>query len=111
MKRVSWYSAALLSLVGPAAFGGVPEINVKAICNARTADAKLMHSSPIQSTEDCVRDEEGAKQQLSNLWASTPVSIKYQCRSDARSLGMTGYIDLLACTYLALDLKSGQQAR
>jgi hypothetical protein len=105
MKHAPLLSAVLLSLFVPPAFGGVPEVNVEVLCKARTAEAKLTHSSPNQSNEDCARDEEAAKQQLSTLWASTSVSIQNQCQSEARSLGMAGYIDLLACTHLAMDLK------
>ena len=111
MKRAPLLSAVLLSLFAPPAFGGVPEVNVKALCKARTAEAKLTHSTPNQSNDDCVRDEEAAKQQLSSLWASTPVSIQHKCQGEARSLGMAGYTDLLACTHLAMDLKSGAESK
>ena len=109
MKRALVLFAVLLLLFTPPAFGGVPELNVKAICKARSADAKMMQSPPDQSTADCVRDEEAAKQQLSSLWTSTSVSIRNRCESDARSLGMKGYVDLLACIQIAEDTKSGPE--
>ena len=98
-------SAVLLLLFTPPAFGGVPELNVKAICKARSADAKMLQSPPDQSTADCVRDEEAAKQQLGTLWASTSVSIRNRCQSDARSLHTTSYRDLLTCIQIAEDTK------
>ena len=109
MKRAPLLAAVLLSLFAPPAFGGVPEVNVKAVCKARTAEAKLTHSTPNQSNDDCVRDEEAAKQQLSTLWASTSVPIRNRCESEARSLGTTSYLDLLACIQIAEDedMKSG----
>jgi hypothetical protein len=44
MKRALVLFAALLLLFTPTAFGGVPKLNVKAICKARSADAKMMQS-------------------------------------------------------------------
>jgi hypothetical protein len=105
MKRALVLFAVLLPLFTPRAFGRVPELNVKAVCKARSADAKVMHSISEQSIADCVRDEEAAKQQLISLWASVPVRMGNRCESDARSLGTTSYLDLLACMQIAEDTK------
>ena len=71
----------------------------------------MLQSTSAQSIADCVRDEEAAKQQLSTLWASTSAPIRNRCESDARSLGTTSYLDLLACIQIAEDenMKSGPQ--
>ena len=106
MKRALVLFAVLLPLFTPPAFGGVPELNINAICKARKADAKALRSPPDQSTADCVRDEETAKQQLATLWPSTSVSIRKQCESDARSLHTTSYLDLLTCIQLAAEIHS-----
>jgi hypothetical protein len=106
MKRALVLFAVLQPLFTPPAFGGVPELNIKAICKARAADAEIMQSPPDESTADCVRDEEAAKQQLGTLWTSTSVSIRNQCESEARSLHTTSYIDLFACIQIAEDTKS-----
>ena len=107
MKHALVLFAVLLPLVTPPAFGRVPELNVKALCKARSGEA--LQSAPGQSITDCVRDEEEAKQQLSNLWASTSAPLRNRCESDARSLGTTSYLDLLACIQIAEDedMKSG----
>jgi len=107
MKRALVLFAVLQSLFTPPAFAGVPELNVNAVCKARSVDAKMLQSPPDQSTAECVRDEEAAKQQLGTLWASTSVPIRNRCESDARSLGMRSYLDLLICLQMAEDLKSG----
>jgi hypothetical protein len=112
MKRaVVLFAVVLLSLLTPAAFGGVPVINISAVCKAREADAKALRSRPDQSTADCVRDEEAAKQQLATLWPSTSVSIRKQCESDARSLHTTSYLDLLTCIQIAEDIKPGPKKK
>jgi hypothetical protein len=89
MKRALVLFAVLQPLFTPPAFGGVPELNIKAVCKARSADAKMLQSPPDESIADCVRDEEAAKQRLGTLWTSTSVSIRNQCESDARSLHTT----------------------
>jgi hypothetical protein len=68
-----------------------------------------MQSAPLESTADCVRNEEAAKQELSTLWASTSAPIRNRCESEARSLGTTSYLDLLTCIQIAEDedMKSG----
>ena len=109
MLRALVLFAVLLLLFTPPALGRMPELNVKAICKSRSADAKMMRSAPLESIEDCVRGEEAAKQQLSTLWASTSVPIRNRCESEARSLGTTSYLDLLTCIQIAEDedMKSG----
>ena len=106
MLRALVLFAVLLLLYTPPALGRMPELNVEAICKSRAADAKMMHSAPLESIADCVRDEEAAKQQLSTLWASTSVPIRNRCVSEARSLGTTSYLDLLSCIQIAQDTKS-----
>ena len=111
MKRALVLFAVLLPLFTPPAFGGVPELNINAICKARKADAKALRSPPDQSTADCVRDEETAKQQLATLWPSTSVSIRKQCESDARSLHTTSHLDLLTCIQIEEDTRPGLKKR
>jgi hypothetical protein len=105
VKRAVLFFTGLLVLLTPPALGRMPELNVKAICKARSADATILRSVPEQSVADCVRDEEDKKQQLSPLWASTSVRIRNRCQSDGRSLGTTSYLDLLSCIQLAEDVK------
>ena len=109
MIRTSILLGVLLLLAAPPAFAGAPEINVKAVCNTRSADAKDLQIPPDQSDKDCVRDEDAARRQLSSLWASTSVSIRKRCQAEARSLGTLDYFDLLSCLQIADDLKSVPQ--
>jgi len=107
MKHPMMLFATLLPLFTPPAFGETPDINVNAVCRARAHDAKMLQSAPLQSVADCVQDEQNAKQQLNTQWASTSVPIRNRCQSDARALGTTSYLDLLACIQIAEDEKSG----
>ena len=105
MKRTEALLLSLLALFTAPAFAEVPRLNVKAVCEARAADARKVRSPPDQSMTECVRDEEAAKQQLAALWPSTPAAIRKLCESDSRALGMRSYIDLLTCIQIADDLK------
>src|ERR1700749_2427621 len=109
MIRTSMSLGVLLLLATPPAFAGEREINVKAVCDTRSADAKDLQIPPDQSDEDCIRDEDAARRQLDALWASTSVSIRNRCQADARSLGTLDYFDLLSCLEIAQDLKSVSQ--
>jgi len=106
MKRVLVLLAISLPLFTPPAFGRVPELNIKALCDARSADAKRSHSTAGQTTAECEHDEEAAKQQLNTLWISTSASTRNQCQSDARSLGTTSYLDLVTCIQMTDEIKS-----
>jgi hypothetical protein len=46
MMQTSMSLAVLLLLVTPPVFAGEPEISVKAVCNARSADAKSSQIPP-----------------------------------------------------------------
>jgi hypothetical protein len=107
MKRALLLFAVLPALLTMPAFARMPEINAHSVCNARAADARILRSVPMQSTADCVHDEEAAKQRLSNIWDSTPATIRRQCEGDGRAMGTTSYLDLLTCVQMAEDMKSG----
>ena len=106
MKRVLLLFSMLLPLSAAlAASGRVPELNVKAICKTRDADARLFRSTTGQSVDECVHDEENAKQQLNSLWSTTAAPIRNRCESEGHSLGTTSYLDLIACIQMAEELK------
>jgi len=108
MKRALLLFSAVLPLSAALASNGrVPELNVKAICKTRDADAKLFRSTTGQSVDECVHDEEAARQQLNSLWTSTAAPIRNRCESEGYSLGTTSYLDLVTCIQMADELKNG----
>lgn len=113
MKRALLLFSVLLALPVAAAPASarMPELNIRAICKTRDADAKLMRSTTGQSVDECVHDEETAKQQLNSLWATTAAAIRSRCVSEAHSLGTTGYIDLVICIQMAVELKDDLKPR
>jgi hypothetical protein len=109
MKRAVLLFAVLPPLFTLPALAQMPEISAQAVCNARAADARILRSAPMQSTAECVHDEENAKQQLGSIWDSTSAAIRRECESDGRAMGTTSYLDLLTCVQMAEDMKSGPQ--
>jgi hypothetical protein len=99
--------SVLLIPFDPSAFGAEPKLNIKAICQSREADARMLGSTPEQSRTDCMHDEDAAKQQLAGVWESTSAPIRTRCESDAHSLGTTSYLDLLTCIQMEEEMKSG----
>jgi hypothetical protein len=104
MKR-AWVLIAFLGLWASPAFGRMPEINVKALCKARDNDAKMFRSTTGQSVDECVQDEEKAKQLLNTLWTSTSASLRNECVREARMLGTMSYLDLVTCIQMAEEMK------
>ena len=119
MKRALVSFAVLLIPLTPAVFGRVPahpvgrmpSLNVEAICKARSTDARILRSTPDQSTPECIHDEEAAKQQLNSLWTSTSIHTRNECESDARSLGTTSYLDLLTCVQITEEIRLDAQKK
>lgn len=111
MKTARGVFAAVLALLTAPAFAGAPALSVQKICKTRDADAKMLKSTMGQSVEECVRDEEAAKQQLNSLWDTTSARSQNQCTSDARALGMTSYLDLLTCLQMTEDMQADSQKK
>jgi hypothetical protein len=109
MKSALLSFTMLLLLLAPPAHGRAPELNVKAICEARAADTKALQSIPEQTVAECIHDEENQKQKLNAIWASTAVRIRNLCASDARALGTTSYLDLVTCIQMTVDLQASRQ--
>jgi hypothetical protein len=105
MTRALLLFSVFLALSIAPASAGVPDLNVKAICKTRDTNAKLFRSTTGQSIDECVHDEEAARQQLNSLWTSTAASIRNQCESEAHSLGTTSYLDLVTCIQITDELK------
>ena len=74
-----------------------PVINVEKTCKDSVAadnEAKIALAQPL---ENCMRDENNAKQQLSAVWSISPAPIRDRCEKEATLLGEGSYVDLLTC--------------
>jgi len=92
---------SMLALLGqPVAIGAsekVPVLNVEALCKATVADDKAMGLTDAQSFSGCMEDETQAKQQVSDMWATSPSDVRNQCEMTAATGGSQSYVDLLTC--------------
>jgi hypothetical protein len=105
--KVALLSLAVLGaqLTTPAS-DRLPQMNLDALCRARSAEAKLTGMVESRSVAECVDDENDAKRELNTIWGSTSGSVRNQCESDAIALGTRGYLNLLSCIYIADDTNS-----
>src|SRR6185437_15972522 len=90
---ISQFGSPLLVPVGD----HVPVINVEKTCKDTSAadkDAKLVLA---QSVEDCLRDENNAKQQVNTIWSTYAAPVRERCEQEATLLGEGSYVDLLTC--------------
>jgi hypothetical protein len=75
----------------------VPVINVERTCKETSATDKAMKLDLAQSVENCMRDENAARQQLGGVWSNYSASIRDRCTAEATIAGMGSYVDLLTC--------------
>jgi hypothetical protein len=61
----------------------LPQMNVDALCRARSAEVKLTGMVESRSVAQCVDEENDAKRELNTIWGSTSGLVRNQCESDA----------------------------
>ncbi len=98
---VAFISIALISQFGSPSLvpvgDRVPVINVDRTCKDTSAADKEANLALAQSFEDCMRDENNAKQQLNTVWSTYAAPIRDHCEQEATLLGEGSYVDLLTC--------------
>jgi hypothetical protein len=75
----------------------VPVINIEQTCKDTAATDKAMNLDLPQSVENCMHDENAARQQLAAIWSNYSASIRDRCAAEAMLLGTGSYVDLLTC--------------
>jgi hypothetical protein len=79
----------------------IPQLNVEATCKDSVATDKAMGLALPQSYDDCMRDENEARQQLNTVWLTNSDTIRSQCVGEATAGGSDSYVDLLTCMQMA----------
>lgn len=99
--NIVWWSIALAGSLGsPLAIpvgDRVPIINVEETCKATAATDKAMNLNFAQPVDNCMRDENAAREQLAVVWSTYPASTRDQCEKEATLVGLGSYVDLLTC--------------
>ena len=103
-------NVAFLSIVLVSQFGNpvvipvedrVPVIDVEATCKATAATDRAMGLDLSQSVENCMRDENAAREQLAAAWSAYSASVRETCWQEATDVGTGSYVDLLTCLQMA----------
>jgi len=84
----------------------IPQLNVEATCKGSVATDKAMNLALPQSYDDCMRDENDARQQLNTIWLTNSDSVRTECVGEATAGGNDSYVDLLTCLQMATWDKS-----
>jgi hypothetical protein len=120
---VAFISIALVSQFGSplvvAVADRMPIINVEKTCKDSLAADKAGGVVLAQPLENCMRDENNAKQQLDPVWLTYPAPLRERCEKEATLLGEGSYVDLLTCIQMsdpakitpAMDLKGASKNR
>jgi hypothetical protein len=102
---VAFISIALVSQFGNplviAVGDRMPVINVEKTCKDSLAADKAGDITLAQPLENCMRDENDAKQQLDPVWLTYPAPLRERCEKEATLLGEGSYVDLLTCIQMS----------
>lgn len=79
----------------------VPRLPVEATCRASVEAAKS--TALPESFENCMRDENAAREQLGPIWAKSASSVRASCEKEAVAAGNASYVDLLTCLEMASE--------
>ena len=97
----------------------VPVIDVEQTCKETAATDKAMGLDLPQSVDNCMRDENAARQQLAAVWLSYSASVRDSCAQEATLAGTGSYVDLLTCMQMSdpatltptMDLRGASKTR
>jgi hypothetical protein len=85
----------------------VPKLNVEPSC--KTAGVEGMALG--RTTQSCLNDENGARDQLVKDWPTFSASDKSHCLSMVSTGGSPSYVELLSCLEMSRDAKKIAQGR
>jgi len=90
-------AAGALANAGPA-LAQVPTLDIGPTCRAAATG-----SNAANAEEGCRRDENRARGNLEQRWASFPASERQRCTSLTRMGGSPSYVELLTCLEAAAE--------
>jgi hypothetical protein len=102
-------AAMAAALLGIAAAGGPPELDVRPSCRAadRVSVAVAGADKAHSDMKACLDDERTAKAALLKLWASFGPVARTQCVGMNRTGGPPSYVELLTCLEVMRDAGKG----
>ena len=83
----------------------VPKFDVEASCRAAARVNKAIDLADSESTKSCIRDEEQARSELVQKWASFSAADRTRCVGETMAGGDSpSYVDILTCLQLTQDV-------
>src|SRR5262245_20452065 len=79
----------------------LPVINVEKTCKDSLAADQAGRIDLPQPLENCMHDENEAKQQLEAVWSNYSAPLRERCEREATLLGEGSYVDLLTCMQMS----------
>jgi hypothetical protein len=86
---------------------GVPKLNIEPSC--KTAGVEGMALG--RTTQSCINDENGARDQLVKDWSTFSAADKNHCLTMVATGGSPSYVELLSCLEMSRDAKKIAQGR
>ena len=103
----SIFAAALAGPFITVAASSPPKFNVAPGCKAAAAINQAIDLSVAQNYQNCMDDEEAARQQLVQSWSSFTPQDQVRCVGQTQMNGMPSYAEVLGC--LQVTAKSPAQ--
>jgi|SRR6516225_3972359 hypothetical protein len=88
--------------------GGPPKFNVAPSCKAASAIDQSMDLAVSQDYQSCMKDEEGARQELVQKWSKFKPEDRTRCIGQAGAGGMPSYVEALECLLVTVSVGNPQ---
>ena len=85
-----------------------PTFNVAPSCKAAAAINQSMDLAVSQDYQSCMKDEEGARQELVQKWSKFKPEDRTRCIGQAGAGGMPSYVEALECLLVTVSVGNPQ---
>lgn len=107
MRRYRKILIALLVMAGSSARSdNIPVLNVKPLCHGITNQSSLQEGFRGVTYNECIKAEQGDREQIAKEWSTFSSSDKQHCTAEATMGGESSYTDLLTCLEMARDVRN-----
>jgi hypothetical protein len=86
--------------------GEVPTLDVAPLCHGITDQSDLQEGFQRVSFDQCIKAEEGDREQIKKEWSEFTASDKQHCAKEAKMGGESSYTELLTCLEMARDVRN-----
>lgn len=94
-------AAAVASVLAVA--DAAPKLNVAPGCKAAVVISKSIDLSEAQSYDNCIHEEDKARSELEQNWASYSSVVRDGCVSETKENAYASYVEVLTCIQISQD--------